>query len=66
MQIEDSQTIEPEFLRPPQAARLLGISRSYLSHLTSIGAVPVYRLGSRCVRYHPVELILAMYQYRCS
>ncbi len=56
--------IEPEYLRPPQAARFLGISRRYLSHLTAIRAVPVHRIGPRCVRYRRVELIEAMNNFR--
>lgn len=59
-------TIEPEFLRPPQAARFLGISRRYLSTLTAIKAVPVHRLGPRCVRYRRSELIEAMQTFRQS
>lgn len=60
----DRLTIEPEFLRPPQAARFLGISKRYLSHLTAIRAVPVHRIGPRCVRYRRAELIEAMNNFR--
>lgn len=57
-------TIEPEFLRPPQAARFLNVSRRYLSHLTAIGIVPVHRLGPRCVRYSREDLVEAMSGFR--
>jgi excisionase family DNA binding protein len=56
--------IEVEFFRPNQAARFLGISRRYLSHLTAIRVIPVHRLGPRCVRYRRVELIEAMNNFR--
>lgn len=63
-QTTERTNIEPEFLRPPQAAKLLGISRRYLSHLTAIGVVPVYRLGKHCVRYSRQDLIKAMATFR--
>lgn len=59
-----NEAVERGFLNPGQAARFLSISRRYLSHLTSIGGIPVHRLGSRCVRYARQDLLAAMQSFK--
>jgi excisionase family DNA binding protein len=43
-------------LRPPEAAKLLGISISHLAKLTAQGRIPRVKLGLRCTLYRREDL----------
>ena len=59
----DRPIVEPEFLRPPQTARLISISNRHLGELTAKGLIPVHRIGRRCIRYNRAEVIEAMKKF---
>ena len=64
MKTDTQKNDDRGFLNPPRAAKYLAISRRYLGHLTAIGALPCYRLGSRCVRYKIDDLDVAMDSFK--
>ena len=47
---------EPLLVKPPEAARLLGLSPRTLWSLTKMGKIPHIRLGERSVRYSRMAL----------
>ncbi len=48
--------VTSDYLTEPDAARILGISRSLLTRLRQRGAIAHVRFAPRCVRYTPAQL----------
>jgi len=49
--------MQTELLKPAEAARRLGVSKSYLAQLRVQGRSPTFiRLGARAIRYRPEDL----------
>lgn len=52
----NDQVVESTMLRPAEAARLLGISRSHLYRLAAAGSIPAVRLGT-AIRIPRAQLV---------
>ena len=55
---------EPAFLRPPEAARCLSISKRHLKDLTDKGIIPGCKVGRKLMLYSRQELIKAILKFQ--
>jgi len=51
-----TETIEPAFLRPEQAAAYLGVDRRTLVKWVAKGIIPAARIGRKCTLYSRKDL----------
>ncbi len=59
-----SVEVEPAFLRPPEAARYLGISKRHLGDLHAKGIIPGCKVGRKCLLYSKRELERAIMRFQ--